>query len=122
MFRLFIAVILFALPVRADMTAQDARFKKLPAGREVCPPRALEGMALALGKTNPHGVAEHVEVQGAPGFEKAMRMTTRKAQENPWGFQSQAKCAVAVKKGDVLLAIFFARAVVASEEAGDVCF
>jgi len=116
-FRLFIAVILFALPVRADMTAQDARFKKLPAGREVCPPRALEGMALALGKTNPHGVAEHVEVQGAPGFEKAMRMTTRKAQENPWGFQSQAKCAVAVKKGDVLLAIFFARAVVASEEA-----
>ena len=63
-------------PVFADMAAQDARFKKLPAGREISPPRALEGMALALGKTNPHGAAEHVDVKDAPGFEKALRLTT----------------------------------------------
>jgi GH35 family endo-1,4-beta-xylanase len=99
------------------MAAQDARFKKLPAGREISPPRALEGMALALGKTNPHGVAEYVETKGAPGFEKALRLTTRKAAENPWGFQTHAKCTAAVKKGEVMLAVFWARAAGASEEA-----
>jgi GH35 family endo-1,4-beta-xylanase len=111
---LFLAL---AAPVFADMAAQDARFKRLPAGREISPPLAIEGMALALGRTNPHGVAELVEVKGAPGFEKALRMTTRKAPENPWGFQSHAKCGVAVKKGEVLLAVFWARAAGAGEEA-----
>ena len=111
-------LIFFALiaPVFADMAAQDARFKKLPAGREISPPRALEGMALALGKTNPHGFAEYVDAKGAPGFEKVLRMTTRRVPENPWGFQSHAKCAVPVKKGEVLLAVFWARAAGVSEE------
>ena len=112
-------LIFFALvtPVFADLAAQDSRFMKLPAGREISPPRALEGMALALGKTNPHGVAEYVDAKGAPGFEKALRLTTRKVPENPWGFQSNAKCAVPVKKGEVVLAVFWARAAGASEEA-----
>lgn len=114
---IFPALFAVVAPVFADMAAQESRFKKLPAGREISPPRALEGMALALGKTNPHGVAEYVDAKGAPGFEKALRMTTRKVPENPWGFQTHAKCAVAVKKGEVLLAVFWARAAGASEEA-----
>ncbi len=104
-------------PAFADMAAQDARFKKLPAGREISPPRALEGMALALGKTNPHGTATYVEVKDAPGFDKALRMTTKIVPENPWGFQSHAKCSVPVKKGEVLLAVFWARAAGLSDEA-----
>ena len=104
-------------PLRADMAAQDARFRKLPEGRDVCPPRALEGMALALGKTSPFGVAEHVNATDGPGFDKAMRMTTRKIPETAWGFQSNAKCALGVRKGEVLLAVFWARAAGASEDA-----
>ncbi len=111
---IFFAVVASAL---ADMAAQDARFKKLPAGREISPPRALEGMALALGKTNPHGAAEYVEAKDAPGFAKALRLTVRRVPENPWGFQTHAKCAVPVKKGEVLLAVFWARAAGAGEEA-----
>ncbi len=114
---IFLALFAIVVPVFADMAAQESRFKKLPAGREISPPRALEGMALALGKTNPHGVAEYVDAKGAPGFEKALRMTTRKVPENPWGFQTHAKCAVAVKKGEVMLAVFWARSAGASEEA-----
>lgn len=114
---IFLALFALAAPVFADMAAQEARFKKLPAGREISPPRALEGMALALGKTNPHGLAEYAEVKGAPGFERALRMTTRKAPENPWGFQTHAKCSAVVKKGEVLLAVFWARAAGTSEEA-----
>ena len=117
MLRCILIFLALVVPVFADMAAQDARFRKLPTGRQISPPRALEGMALALGKTNPHGAAEHVEVKGAPGFEKALRMTTRKVPENPWGFQTHAKCAVPVKKGEVLLAVFWARAAGASEEA-----
>ena len=104
-------------PLFADMAAQDARFRKLPQGRDVCPPRALEGMALALGKTSPFGVAEHVNTPDAPGFQKAMRMTTKKIPETPWSFQSNAKCAAGVKKGEVMLAVFWARAAGASEDA-----
>jgi len=99
------------------MAAQDARFRKLPQGRDVCPPRALEGMALALGKTNPHGAAEYVDAPGAPGFEKALRVTTKKVPEIPSAFQTHAKCQVGVMKGEVLLAVFWARAAMASEEA-----
>ncbi len=106
-----------AVSVFADMAAQDVRFKKLPEGKEISPPRALEGMALALAKTNVHGVAEYVEVKDAPGFEKALRLTTQKVPTNPWGFQTNAKCAVAVKKGEVMLAVFWARAAGTSEEA-----
>ena len=57
----FIFLVALAAPLFADMAAQDARFRKLPQGRDVCPPRALEGMALALGKTSLFGVAEYVD-------------------------------------------------------------
>ena len=115
--RIILLFLALVAPVLADMAAQDARFKKLPAGREISPPRTIEGMALALGRTNPHGHAEHVETKGAPGFEKALRMTTRKVPENPWGFQTYSKCAAKVMKGEVMLAVFWARASGAGEEA-----
>jgi GH35 family endo-1,4-beta-xylanase len=111
--------LLFAmtLPARADMAAQDARFAKLPPGRDVCPPRALEGMALALGKSNPHGSAEYIETKGAPGFQKALRLTTKREPEKPWDFQTHAKCSEAVAKGEVLLGVFWARAAGSGDEA-----
>ncbi|MEQ1851330.1 MAG: endo-1,4-beta-xylanase [Chthoniobacteraceae bacterium] len=114
-------LILFALaiaaPLYADMAAQDARFRKLPPGRAICPPRALEGMALALARTRPYGTAELVEAKDAPGFEKVLRLTTKKQPENPWDFQTNAKCSVGVKKGEVLLAVFWARATGSGDEA-----
>ena len=99
------------------MAAQDGRFRKLPPGMEISPPRALQGMALALGRTSPHGLAEYMETPGAPGFDRALRMTTKKAAETPSGFQTNARCFVPVKKGEVLLAVFWARAVAGSDEA-----
>ncbi len=117
MLRCVIILLALALPASADMAAQDVRFKKLPAGREVSPPRALEGMALALGKTNKSGTAEYGDVKGAPGFEKALRLTTRNVPPNPWGFQTNAKGVAAVRKGEVMLAVFWARASGGSDEA-----
>ncbi len=117
MTRCILLFLVFVSPVFADMAAQDARFKKLPGGREISPPRALEGMALALGKTNKLGVAEYVDAKGGPGFDKALRMTVRKVPENEWDFQTHAKCATTVKKGEVLLATFWARAAGTTEEA-----
>jgi GH35 family endo-1,4-beta-xylanase len=106
-----------AMPLWADMAAQDARFRKLPKGRDICPPRALEGMALALAKTSPYGVAEYVEVKDAPAFKKALRLTTKKEPVQPWEFQTNAKCSTGVKKGEVLLAVFWARAAGTDDEA-----
>jgi GH35 family endo-1,4-beta-xylanase len=106
------------LPARGDVASeQEARFRRLPAGTDVSPPRALEGMALALGKTNPAGIAEQVTVSDAPEFDKATRLLTRRVPEHPSGFQASARTVAEVKKNDLLLAVFWARATGASESA-----
>ena len=102
----------------ADAVAeQEGRYKRRPAGKEVSPPRALEGMALGLGRTNPAGIAELVPVADAPGFEKAMRLITRHVPEKPGAFQAAARTVANVKKNDLMLAIFWARAAGVSESA-----
>lgn len=117
MLRCVILFLALAMSARADIATQDARFKKLPLGHEVSPPRALEGMALALGRSNKMGVAEYVDTKGAPGFEKALRLTTRKTLSNARKLQTYAKGATPVKRGEVMLAVFWARAAGTSDEA-----
>lgn len=120
--RLMLAVLLLASALaplaRADVAAeQEGRYRRLPAGTEVSPQRALEGMALALGKTNPAGVAEQVPVPDHPEFDRAMRLITRRAEEKPAAFQASARTVEPVKRGEILLAVFWARAAGASEIA-----
>ena len=71
LFRLLFATLLFAFgalaPCIADVASeQEGRYRRLPPGKEVSPQRALEGMALALGKSNPAGFAEQVQVIDHP--------------------------------------------------------
>jgi endo-1,4-beta-xylanase len=120
--RLALVMLLLVLtavaPARGDVAAeQEARFRRLPTGTDVSPPRALEGMALALGKTNPAGIAEQVAVPDGLEFDKAIRLLTRRATEQPTGFQAGARTIAEVKKNDLLLAVFWARASGASESA-----
>jgi hypothetical protein len=108
----------FVPHVRADVAAeQEARFKRLSGGVETSPVRALEGMALALGKTNPIGIAEQVPILDFTEFDKALRLLTRRAPGHPSDFQTGARTANAITKGDILLATFWARAAGASESA-----
>ncbi len=108
-----LAVFLFilSLPVAADIAQQDAKFAKLPAAESVTGPGALEGMARALGKSNPIGFAEWKEIKDGPekGPANILRLATKKAGEKPWLFQATAKITSPVEKDDILLAVFYAR-------------
>ena len=120
--RLTIAALLIAfgamLPARGDVAAeQEARYRRLPPGTEISPQRTLEGMALALGKTNPAGYAEQVPVTDHPEFDRAMRLLTRRVPEDPAGFQASARSVAPVKAGEILLAVFWARATGAPDSA-----
>jgi endo-1,4-beta-xylanase len=109
-----------ALTLRAfaDIAAeQEARFRRLQPGIEVSPPLAIEGMAHALGKTNPAGIADLVAAPPELGVEKAMRIVTRRAPPRPSDFYASAKSIAAVQRNDVLLAVFWACAAGASEDA-----
>jgi endo-1,4-beta-xylanase len=109
--------LLCATPARADIAAeQDARYAKLPTGTDISPPRALEGMALALGRSNPLGIAEPIPAEH-PSFDRAIRLVTRRATPHSSDFQTSARSIAPVKRGDVLLATFWARAAGASESA-----
>ena len=60
------------------------------------------------------GVAKIVAVEGQP-FASAQQIRTIAKPENPYALQLSAKTAGAIKKGDVLLATFWARAIGADE-------
>lgn len=114
LFTLLIAI----LPAYGDAAAeQEGRYRRLPAGTDVSPARALEGMALALGKTNPAGFAEQITVADNPEFDKAIRLLTRRVPDHPSGFQASARTVAPVKRGEIVLAVFWARAAGASEAA-----
>lgn len=114
LFTLLIAI----LPAYGDAAAeQEGRYRRLPAGTDVSPARALEGMALALGKTNPAGFAEQITVSDHPEFDKAIRLLTRRVPDHPGGFQASARSVAPVKRGEIVLAVFWARAAGASEAA-----
>ncbi len=98
-------------PLLAGIAEQDALFAKLPPGVPVLAENALEQMSGSIGKDSASGRSEWVEVEAAPGFTKALRMTTARLQPNPWSLQTTVKTTRAVKKGDAMLAVFYARAV-----------
>ena len=116
MLKAAIIFLLATVSLRADEAGQEARFKKLPPGDVVSPQHVIEGMALALGRTNPLGYAEKIELTDGRGFDTAMRIVTRRPAAHPWSFQATAKTSAAAKRGDVMLAVFWARAAGASEE------
>ncbi len=109
------AVLYFAiaLPLVADIGLQDAKFAKLPDAESVTGAGALEGMARALGKSNPLGYAEWKEIKDGPDKRAtdALRLATKKAgeKEKPYSFQATAKITTPVVKNDLLLAVFYAR-------------
>ena len=59
-----------------------------------------------------------VEVTGQP-FTQALRLRTKAKPTSPWFIQAQLPSGVALKKGDVCLATFFARATETSNETAD---
>ena len=106
-----ILAILLPLNLRADISQQDARFEKLPEPVGSLPAGSLEGMARALARTNPLGFAEWKEIKDGPakGINNVLRLATRKPVDKPWLLQTTARVSMPVKKGDMLLAIFYAR-------------
>ena len=107
------AVFLFILtsPVTADIAQQDAKFSKLPQPADETAPGALEGMARALGKTNPLGFAEwkHIDDGPEPSLKNVLRLATKKPAEKQWSIQTTAKVNFSIEKGDLLLAVFYVR-------------
>lgn len=107
------AVFLFILvgPLAADIAPQDAKFSKLPEPADETAPGALEGMARALGKTNPLGFSEWKQVDDGPtpSLKNVLRLATKKPTEKQWSIQTTAKVNIPIKKGDLLLAVFYVR-------------
>jgi endo-1,4-beta-xylanase len=101
----------FTVSVFADISKQDAKFAKLPRPVSETGPGVLEGMARALGKTNPLGFAEWKDIADGPepSVKTVLRLATRKPTEKQWGVQTTAKVNIPIKKGDLLLAVFHAR-------------
>ncbi len=108
--RLLTLFLFTASSLLAGIAEQDALFTKLPPGSPVLAENALELMSGSIGKGSAMGRSEWVDVEASPGFTKAMRVTTSQRQPNPWSLQTTLKNAQVVKKGDALLAVFFARA------------
>jgi GH35 family endo-1,4-beta-xylanase len=73
----------------------------------------------ALAMTNGQGVgtSEIVSVEGQP-FSRAVRIASPARQPFPWDIQLAGTTAAAVKQGDTLLAVFFARGVEVQPETG----
>lgn len=117
---LFVFVVLLSAPlVFAD--AQDEKFAALPPGTPVIGSRGTDEFRLS----GTGGRLESVEVSGQP-FTRAARVTTLARPETPYQFQISTGNTAPVKKGDILLAVFWVRAVVqqpASAEARtEFCF
>ncbi len=94
----------------AGIAEQDELFAKLPPAQPVLAENALQTLASSIAKDSKDGSSDWVDVVTAPGFTKALRMTTARLQPNPWSLQTSVRNNQAVKKGDALLAVFYARA------------
>ncbi len=110
-FTWLLTLFLFTTSLFAGIVEQDAVFAKLQQGQPICADNALELMSGSIGKDSARGRSEWVDVEAAPGFTKAMRVTTAQRQTNPWSLQTTVKNMYEVKKGDAMLAVFYARAV-----------
>ena len=109
-------------PVRAaDGAPQNVAtnaVKPIPAGGvSVLGDDTMSALRLG-GSTTDSGTVTPVAVQGQT-FTRALRLQTLKRPASEWSFQIGAPNAQAVKKGDVLLASLWARAVQGQAETGE---
>ena len=116
---IFLLVLLTAFTARAD--SMDDKFASLPTGESLLGARGLEEFALQ----GNGGAMSKVDVAGQP-FARAARLVTRERPANAYSLQFSAKNTAAVKAGDVLLGVFWARAVeplpVEGEAKTEFCF
>ena len=116
---IFLLVLLTACTARAD--SMDDKFASLPTGESLLGARGLEEFALQ----GNGGAMSKVDVAGQP-FARAARLVTRERPANAYSLQFSAKNTAAVKAGDVLLGVFWARAVeplpVEGEAKTEFCF
>ncbi len=101
----------FTMLFSSNLYAQDLP----PGGTQLIPAPALD--ALSIG-TNPKGAAAKVPVDGQ-AFKEALKLTTLVNNANAWDVQAEAPVPVAVKKGDVVYAEFWMRAVESHVESGE---
>ncbi len=106
--RVKLLLVLFSLLlsplVRAD--SMDEKFAALPAGESLLGARGLEEFSLQ----GSAGTLSKVDVVGQL-FARAARIVTRERPVNAYNLQFSAKNVAAVKVGDVLLGVFWARAI-----------
>ena len=89
----------------ADATAeQDARFAALPAGTSIISERGLAAFTLS----GRDGTAKLIPVEGQP-FREAQQIRTTTRPSNAYSLQLGTKTTAAMKEGDSLLAVFWAR-------------
>ncbi len=100
----FLLALLTAFIARADST--DDKFAALPAGESLLGARGLEEFSLQ----GSAGTLSKVDVVGQP-FARAARIVTRERPANAYNLQFSAKNVAAVKAGDAVLGVFWARAV-----------
>ena len=74
--------------------------------------------SLTLGGDRTAAKAEIVDVQGQ-GFSRALRISTTRKAAQRWDFQLKAKTAAPVKRGDVMLAVFWGRVIETRAEMGE---
>ena len=98
-------------PIFADAATQTAT---VPGGGVP----VVDGADLTLINGAEYGETRAVEVKGQP-FTHALRVQTRVGRERGWDFQFGAWSKTPVKKGDTLLASFYARAVQGQAETGE---
>jgi len=73
---------------------------------------------LSLQGSAEYGTVQKVPVTGKP-FKTAVRVTTKKVPPNEWNFEVGTDATVAIKKGDVLLATVYVRAIKGQAETGE---
>ncbi len=100
----FLLALVTTLTARAD--SMDDKFASLPAGESLLGARGLEEFSLQ----GSAGALSKVDVAGQ-SFARAARIVTRERPANPYNLQLSAKNVAAVKAGDAVLGVFWARAV-----------
>jgi endo-1,4-beta-xylanase len=105
---------LFAAALPALAASPPDPLASLPPGTAVLGPRGVEEFTL----TARGGTLAFVDVTDQ-SFQRAARVTTLKRPDRPWDLQLRATNVLAVKKGDILLATFCARAMEPLPEGGE---
>lgn len=115
-----ILMTVYACLVMASSAITATENNQLPPGSVVLDRDTLAKMPLS-GKEYvqgpQHGKIERIAISGRP-FSSALRIRTAVQPKKAYEFQLKIPLPVAVRKGDVLLAIFYLRTIEASDETG----